>query len=154
MRFDPKTLAVRKPLWIAMSDLFLDTELQDYHFSYIARKMHESGYSLDELEQILMLEVFPVCIANLHSVAGFDMANTSLSLGDHWEHFIKDQISTGRYGSASELVRDSLRLLEQRELKIEALRSALIEGEQSGSEGELDMSAIKRKARLKAGLDD
>jgi len=82
------------------------------------------------------------------------MANTSLSLGDHWEVFIKNQISTGRYGSASELVRDSLRLLEQRELKIEALRSALIDGEQSSSEGELDMADIKRKARLKAGLDN
>ncbi len=80
------------------------------------------------------------------------MANTSLSLGDHLEVFIKDQISTGRYGSASELVRDSLRLLEQRELKIEALRAALIEGEQSGSAGELDMAEIKRKAKLKAGL--
>lgn len=80
------------------------------------------------------------------------MANTSLSLGDHWEVFIKNQIGSGRYGSASELVRDSLRLLEQRELKIEALRSALIEGEQSGSAGELDMAEIKRKAKLKAGL--
>ena len=82
------------------------------------------------------------------------MANTSLSLGDYWEVFIKDQINTGRYGSASELVRDALRLLEQRELKIEALRSALVEGEQSGSTGELDMSDIKGKARLKAGLYD
>ena len=82
------------------------------------------------------------------------MANTSLSLGDHWEVFIKEQVNTGRYGSASELVRDSLRLLEQRELKIEALRSALIDGEQSGSSGELDMLEIKRKARLKAGLND
>ena len=80
------------------------------------------------------------------------MANTSLSLGNHWEVFIQDQIGSGRYGSASELVRDSLRLLEQRELKIQALRSALIEGEQSGSVGELDMAEIKRKAKLKAGI--
>lgn len=70
MIFDTTTLRVRKPLWVAMSDLFLDTELQDFHFIFIAKKMHESGYSLDELEDILMLEVFPVCIANLHSVAG------------------------------------------------------------------------------------
>lgn len=80
------------------------------------------------------------------------MANTSLTLGSHWEGFIKNQISSGRYGSASELVRDSLRLLEQREIKLETLRQALLEGEQSGSAGTLDMNNIKHKARQQAGL--
>ncbi len=42
----------------------------DEALTFIAKKMHESGYSLNELHDILMLEVFPVCIANLHSVAG------------------------------------------------------------------------------------
>lgn len=37
------------------------------------------------------------------------MATTSLSLGEHWEVFIKNEIATGRYGSASEVVRDALR---------------------------------------------
>lgn len=82
------------------------------------------------------------------------MANTSLTLGDYWENFIKTQVSSGRYGSASELVRDSLRLLEQRETKLQALRQALIDGENSGSAGKLDMDEIKRKARLKAGLTE
>lgn len=80
------------------------------------------------------------------------MASTSLTLGNYWEDFIKSQISSGRYGSASELVRDSLRLLEERETKLDLLRKALIEGEESGSAGVLDMEDIKKKARVKAGL--
>ena len=80
------------------------------------------------------------------------MASTSLTLGNYWEEFIKSQLSSGRYGSASELVRDSLRLLEERETKLEALRKALIEGEESGSARALDMEDIKKKARMKAGL--
>jgi len=80
------------------------------------------------------------------------MASTSLTLGNYWEDFIKSQINSGRYGSASELVRDSLRLLEERETKLDMLRKALIEGEESGSAGALDFEDIKKKARKKAGL--
>jgi len=78
------------------------------------------------------------------------MASTSLTLGSYWEDFIKSQINSGRYGSASELVRDSLRLLEERETKLDLLRKALIEGEESGSAGALDFEDIKKKARKKA----
>ena len=77
------------------------------------------------------------------------MANTSLTLGEHWEGFIKSKLQDGRYGSASELVRESLRLLEERELKREKLVQALIRGEESGSAGKLDMNEVKRKARQK-----
>ena len=79
--------------------------------------------------------------------------NTSISLGDHFEGFIDKQIQSGRYGSASEVIRASLRLLEEREGKIGALRQALIEGENSGDAGKLDMKSIKAKARrrLKPG---
>ena len=73
--------------------------------------------------------------------------NTSISLGDHFESFINEQVDSGRYGSASEVIRASLRLMEEREQKITALRLALIEGENSGDAGELDMAEIKRKAR-------
>jgi len=58
--------------------------------------------------------------------------NTSISLGDHFEEFIQQEISTGRYSSASEVVRTALRLLEDEKQKMKALRQALEEGEESG----------------------
>ena len=70
MSFSSDTLKTRKPLWIALSDLFLDTELKEYNHAHIATAMYESGYSFAEIEDILMLEIFPVCIPNMHSVAG------------------------------------------------------------------------------------
>ena len=57
--------------------------------------------------------------------------NTSISLGDHFEDFIQREISTGRYNSASEVVRTALRLLEAEENKFKILKQALDEGEDS-----------------------
>ncbi|MEE4163796.1 MAG: type II toxin-antitoxin system ParD family antitoxin [Woeseiaceae bacterium] len=56
------------------------------------------------------------------------MATTSLSLGGHWEEFIKQEIKSGRYSTASEVVRDALRELEDRGKRLEALRAHLAEG--------------------------
>ncbi|MEW8185275.1 MAG: type II toxin-antitoxin system ParD family antitoxin [Candidatus Thiodiazotropha endolucinida] len=56
------------------------------------------------------------------------MATTSLSLGKHWEVFIKNQIANRRYGSASEIVRDALRHMEERSSKIAALQAYLAKG--------------------------
>lgn len=47
---------------------------------------------------------------------------------DVWERFIKSEVANGRYGSASEVVRDALRVLEARQIKLEALRAHLAEG--------------------------
>jgi len=58
--------------------------------------------------------------------------NTSISLGSHFDEFIAERVSDGRYGSASEVVRAGLRLLENTETKLGALRVMLAEGEKSG----------------------
>ena len=58
--------------------------------------------------------------------------NTSVTLGTHFEQFIAQQIAEGRFGSASEVVRAGLRILEEQETRLEALRRALREGEESG----------------------
>ena len=59
----------------------------------------------------------------------------TFSLGDHFESFIDQQLASGRYGSASEVIRASLRLLEEHEHKIEGLRKALLDGERSADVG-------------------
>jgi antitoxin ParD1/3/4 len=57
--------------------------------------------------------------------------NTSISLGNHFKTFVAEQIDSGRYGSASDVVRAGLRLLEERESKLQALRQAIKEGIES-----------------------
>ena len=58
--------------------------------------------------------------------------NTSVTLGKYFEEFIAQQIERGRYASASEVIREGLRFLEEREIKLNAVRLALKEGEESG----------------------
>ncbi len=68
--------------------------------------------------------------------------NTSVSLGDHFTDFISEKVEEGRYSSASDVVRAGLRLLEAEEVKLERLRAALIEGEESGPGRPWDLEAF------------
>ncbi len=57
---------------------------------------------------------------------------TSIALGDHFTNFLGEQVASGRYGSASEVVRAGLRLLEEREAALADLRAEIAKGEASG----------------------
>ena len=74
--------------------------------------------------------------------------NTSISLGDHFESFVDNRISTGRFKNASEVIRAGLRLLEEEENKVTALKSAIKEGFDSGIVKKFD--AKKHLTKLKA----
>ena len=57
---------------------------------------------------------------------------TSFALGDHFREFAQRKVAEGRYGSTSDVIRAGLRLLEQEEQQLEALRRAIDDGENSG----------------------
>jgi antitoxin ParD1/3/4 len=58
--------------------------------------------------------------------------NTSVALGDYFEDFVENSIAEGRYKNVSEVIRAGLRLLEEEENKIKALKNAIREGMDSG----------------------
>lgn len=60
------------------------------------------------------------------------MKTTSVALGTYFENFIRSSIAQGRYSNASEVVRAGLRLLEEQENKVIALKNAIDEGMSSG----------------------
>lgn len=77
--------------------------------------------------------------------------NTSFSIGDHFMSFVDSQVKEGRYSNASDVLRAALRLLEEQEAKLSALRAALIEGEESGPSAPFDFEAfIARKRKTKS----
>lgn len=79
------------------------------------------------------------------------MKNTSVALGEHFDGFIHSQVESGRYKSASEVMRAALRLLEDEAQKRNAIVQALIEGEESGISERTPYEireAVKAKARL------
>jgi antitoxin ParD1/3/4 len=77
---------------------------------------------------------------------------TSYSIGKHFEGFIEDLVKSGRYSTASEVMRDGLRLVEEREqhrnAKLEALRAEIQKGLDSGLAREFDVGELT--ARIKA----
>lgn len=78
--------------------------------------------------------------------------NTSISIGNYFDNFIQNSISGGRYKNASEVVRAGLRLLEEEENRIIALREAIQEGIKSGIANdfnpELHLEKLKAKRKL------
>ncbi len=73
--------------------------------------------------------------------------NTSISLGDHFASFIDTQVRSGRFGSASDVMRAALRLLEEHEARVKALQDALIAGERSGEPQPFDFDEFKARKR-------
>lgn len=76
---------------------------------------------------------------------------SSYSLGDHYESFAKKLVASGRYASVSEVLRDGMRLMEEREAlrewKLNELKKAIQEGIDSGDAGPMDPEEIKREGR-------
>lgn len=75
--------------------------------------------------------------------------NTSILLGNHFEKFISSEVSSGKYNSASEVIRTALRLLEKEENKKKDLNKALIQGEKSGFEKNFDPKVHLKKLHSK-----
>jgi antitoxin ParD1/3/4 len=74
--------------------------------------------------------------------------NTSIVLGDHFEEFVTRKVADGRFASTSEAVRAGMRLLEEHETKLEALRHAIDQGF-SGEFRDFDMNRIKQRLAAK-----
>jgi antitoxin ParD1/3/4 len=70
---------------------------------------------------------------------------TSISLGDHFTGFIESQVESGRFGSASEVIRAGLRSLEERETKHQALQKAISDGLNSGVVENFSMDALQQE---------
>lgn len=79
--------------------------------------------------------------------------NTSITLGNYFDQFIKTQITNGRYKNVSEVVRAGLRLLEDEESKIVALREAIREGKASGIVEDFDPVQNLKDLKAKHGLN-
>ncbi len=76
---------------------------------------------------------------------------TTITLGQHLDDVINNLVEEGKYSSTSEVVRAGLRLLEEKELGIQTIRDALIEGENSGvSDRTIDQIVADEKKKRKA----
>ena len=71
---------------------------------------------------------------------------TSIILGEHFDELIAQQVQSGRYGTASEVVRDALRMFEQQQTALKRLNDAIEEGYASGFVDEIDWDALERRA--------
>lgn len=73
------------------------------------------------------------------------MKSTSITLGEHFDEYIADQLASGRYRTASELIREGLRLHEERELKLAALKASIEEGVASGLVSEFSFDELNQE---------
>lgn len=93
-RLSPADIDVRRPVWSALSDMFLDTSLQPTDIARIARALAASPYSLEELDAILLREVYPACFTNMISIAGEwggfdpDWLEARIRRGPSWSRWI------------------------------------------------------------------
>ncbi len=81
------------------------------------------------------------------------MKNTSVSLGEYFTDFIDSQVQAGRYGSASDVIRAGLRLLEEHDIRLKALQDALAAGEKSGQPSSFDSEGFLKKMQAKHAQD-
>ncbi len=79
--------------------------------------------------------------------------NTSIALGNHFEKFISATVGTGRYNSASEVIRAALRLLEEQEEQKNILTKALIDGEESGLVENFDPQLLLEELHSKHNIE-
>ena len=79
--------------------------------------------------------------------------NTSISLGNYFDDFVRQRISEGRYKNVSEVIRAGLRLLEEEESKVLALKNAIDEGIQSGPAKGFDPKEHLKSLKAKRGLN-
>ena len=78
--------------------------------------------------------------------------NTTIALGNHFERFISSVLDSGKYNTASEVIRAGLRLLEERETKEKLLTKALKEGEESGFVTDFNPEILLNKIHRKHGI--
>lgn len=116
--FQKSDIKWREPIWVALSDFYLDTELQEADFKSIATTILESPYSLKEVKQINKHEVFPVLYPNLLSIAGewagFDeqWLITEISRTLDNKNKLKQVITNGSYFMLKWMLRDYWEQLE------------------------------------------
>jgi antitoxin ParD1/3/4 len=75
--------------------------------------------------------------------------NTSILLGDYFENFVNGMVQTGKFSSASEVVRTALRMFEQEEAKKLELIRELEKGEKSGIAKDFNRDAFLKKLKAK-----
>ena len=112
-----------------------------------------TGYGL----RAKRLDIAEICGPPYVNSDGERAINMNVSLTDELGEFVKARVSTGRYGSASDVIRQALRLMELHEhaeaAKLKWLQEAYAVGIASGDAGELDFDAVKAEARRLPGKD-